>query len=619
VGIRVARTVEASDGLALLGSARVGPIGFPVPVVALSRVPSGPPGRGGHALTIDSAAGRSEGRRGLLLSDAGQSLALDYAIPTPEVSGVPGAAEEAGPGAWVVHAPLSEADSDRLRAARPGLVVLGNARVLFHEGAPFVRAILQLRDVAGGGAVLWAPRVALPHRLAILAYLGVDVLDTVDVALRARAGEFLDPTLGSIAEAPARAEGWCGCPVCRRRPPGPVGEHAEAVLSEEMARVRGAIRAGRLRELVEARLGAEPLLAEILRYADRDLAALLDERTPVTGEAMHVYVLRESQRRPEVLRFRARFLERYRSPPSKRVLLLVPCSRTKPYRGSRSHRRFSGALEGLPHLERLHTVSVTSPLGLVPRELEDTFPSRHYDIPVTGEWDENERVAVVEALRAMVRNGPYTTTLFHLDPEEYRFLADAGFEGQWTLMDGRTTTNEALASLRRAADAALRDLRGVDGGPLTTVREELAAVAAFQFGPEAARLLFAPPVRLAGRPWFQRVTDGHGTDLATWREPRGLFQLTVAGGARMLPAHPLEVEVDPKVSLLGDLFTPGVLRADPKIREGDAVLLVRDGALLGVGEAGLPGPLMTQLARGTAVWVRHRVHPPSGSAPPTRT
>ncbi|MCI4360416.1 MAG: DUF5591 domain-containing protein, partial [Thermoplasmata archaeon] len=490
--------------------------------------------------------------------------------------------------------------------------------VLFLEGEPFVLAVRQIRGAAAG-ATLWAPRVALPHRLALVAYLGVDLVDTAEAALRARAGDFLDPAMGPFEESASRAERACGCPACRRDPPGGRDEHGEWLLVDELARVRAAIRAGRLRELVEVRLGAEPILAEILRYADRDLRTLLDERTPVVGDRSRSYVLRESQRRPEVERFRNRFLERYRPPPSKRVLLLVPCSRTKPYRNSRSHRRFSGALEGMSLLPLVHVVSVTSPLGVVPRELEDTYPARQYDIPVTGDWDEHERAAVVAAIRSLRQHGHYSSTVIHLDPAEYRFIADAGIDGTWTISDGRTTTNEALASLRRAVDDALRDARGPDGGPLSTVREELAAVAAYQFGGPAASLLFAAPVRLAGRPWFQRITDGHGTDLATWREPRGLFQLTVAGGARMLPSHPLEVEVDPHVGLLGDLFTPGVVRADPLIRTGDAVLLVREGNLLGVGEAALPGPLMTQLSRGTAVWVRHRVHAPAGSALPTRT
>ena len=33
---------------------------------------------------------------------------------------------------------------------------------------------------------------------------------------------------------------------------------------------------------------------------------------------------------------------------------------------------------------------VTSPLGLVPRSLEDFWPAAHYDIPVTGDWDSDE-------------------------------------------------------------------------------------------------------------------------------------------------------------------------------------------------------------------------------------
>src|SRR5208282_6321163 len=137
------------------------------------------------------------------------------------------------------------------------------------------------------------------------------------------------------------------------------------------------------------------------------------------------YVLLESHRRPEMVRFRARLLERYRPPPSKTVLLLVPCSKTKPYRRSRSHRRFWGALEGLGPLERVHVVSVSSPIGLVPRELEDVPPARHYDIPVTGDWEERERVAVADALRHLVAHGQYRSAVVHLDPSEYAFLRDA--------------------------------------------------------------------------------------------------------------------------------------------------------------------------------------------------
>jgi archaeosine synthase len=587
------------------------------PSVGAAAAPASP-----RALLLRGGGPAAPGHRALRLEDAGQALTLEFPLPAPEVSGQPGFTHEAAPGVWAVHGPLTEAQWAEIIDARPEALLLLNARALFGEGEPFVRAIGEIRTRLGAGPVLWAPRVALPHRLALLTYLGVDLVDTTEALWRSLEGEFLDTELGSLEAVDVAAEGGCTCPACARGDPRADGGHAEQLMEAELVRVRVAMRSGRLRELVEARLTAEPLLAELLRYADRILGPLLEERAPVNGGPVRGYVLKESQRRPEVRRFRARFLERYCPPAGKQVLLLVPCSKTKPYRSSRSHRRIARALEGLEPHERLHVVSVTSPLALVPRELEDLPPARQYDIPVTGEWDEDERAAVVAALRHLLSAGSYRSVLLHLDPEEYGFLSSAlrdGPSAEWTLADDRTTSTEAMASLRRAARHSLDGVGGLPGGPMAVVRQELEAVAAVQFGPEAARLLFQDPVRLQGRPWFQRVTNGERTDLATWREERGLFQLTVAGAERMRAAHPLEVEVAEDVPLTGDLFAPGVARADAGIRAGDAVVLVRAGRVLGVGEAELPGRLMGELRRGVAVRVRHRAHAAAPPGGPTAT
>ncbi len=507
-----------------------------------------------------------------------------------------------------VHAPVGRGAAPSGGTEGPELVVLGNARALWAEGLSFVRALGDVRRTYGGGPVLWAPRVALPHRLPLLAYLGVDWVDTTEGLLAASRREYLDATLGTLPAAPARTEHTCPCPACAAELPGPLAEHAVHSYRRAIAETRAAARAGRLRELVEARLPAEPALGEMLRYADRELGPLLEERTAVTGAGEHGYVVLEAFRRPEMARFRRRLLERYRPPPSKRVLLLVPCSRTKPYRRSRSHRRFAQAWDGLRAAERIHVVSVSSPIGLVPRELEDVPPARHYDIPVTGDWLDPEREAVVAGVRHLLEHGPYRSIVVHLDPEEFSFLrasfADRS-EVSWTVTDGRTTSPEAIDALRTALDHALTSEDPVPGGPLAVVREELHEVASVQFGRSAADRLLAPPIRLAGRPWFQRLTDGR-TELATLREERGLLHLTVAGAGRLVPDPPLAVEVDPTLPLTGDLFVPGVRRADRAIRTGDSVLLLREGALAAVGEAALPGPLMSELGHGLAVRVRHR-------------
>lgn len=605
------RTVERLDGLGLLGSATIGPIGCEVPAL----LNSGGSEAIAHDLLLTHRPGGS-GRRTLRLSRDAATVELEIPVLAPEVAGAGPGVHPIGDRTFLFHPPIDPDAAARLRSERPQLVVLGNARVLWDQGEPFVEAMRTLRHAVGAAPLLWTPRVALPHRLPFLVYLGIDLLDTTEGLLRAADGTFLDRAFGIADEESTRRERVCSCPSCSSEPTGRPDAHARTEYRRAIAETRAAMRAGRLRELVEARLTTEPALAEMLRYADRILSGPLEERSGVVGSTSRNYVLAEAQRRPEVVRFRTRLLERYRPPPSKAVLLLVPCSKTKPYRLSRSHRRFASALEGMPALERLHLVSVSSPLGLVPRELEDVYPARHYDIPVTGDWSDPERAAVRTALDLLLREGRYRHVIAHLDPEEYGFVRDcltAGPDSTWTLTDGRTTTSDALSRLHSEVANALTGLGSIPGGPLAVVREELRELASVQFGRAAADRLFAPPIRLAGRPWFQRLSDG-ARDLATVREERGLFFLTVAGARRVGAPYPLSVEVDPALPLTGDLFVPGVRSADPLIRVGDSVVLLRNGELVAVGEAVLPGPLMVELERGLAVRIRHRERLPTDTA-----
>ncbi len=597
------RTVAGIEGLAALGSGTVGSLRLPTPSLLHADAGAAP------APTLRACAAPA-GLRGVSIDDGAGTLELQLPILAPEITPTGDGVFPVREGVVLLHAPLGAAALRALRAGAPELVILGNARALWNEGAPLVEAIRGVRGELGAEPLLWAPRLALPHRLALLTYLGIDLLDTTEGELRASAGEFLDLSLGSRpAPAPGVGRG-CDCAACAAEPAGSLALHVQAMYRRAQQEVDAALRRGALRELVEARIAAEPTAAEILRYADAGLAALLEGRAPVVDTGRRRYILAESHRRPEMRRFRDRLLERYHPPPSKSVLLLVPCSRTKPYRRSPSHRRFARALEGLPHLERLHVVSLSSPIGVVPRELEDIPPARNYDIPVTGDWSPEERTVIVRGLRHLIERGRYRKIIAHLDPEEYGFVLEALADRPdvaRTVVGGTPTANGSLAELRDAAAHGLGAEPVVAGGPLAVVAEELREVASVQFGRTAAERLFARPFRLAGRPWFQRLHDG-AQDLASLREERGLFHLTVAGAARLGDAV-LRVDVEPGLSLEGDLFAPGVLGASPEIRVGDSVGLFQDGRLAAVGEATLPGPLLGDLRHGLAVRVRHRAHP----------
>jgi len=52
----------------------------------------------------------------------------------------------------------------------------------------------------------------------------------------------------------------------------------------------------------------------------------------------------------------------------------------------------------------VHEVVLTSPLGLVPRELESLYPACCYDVPVTGHWSAEEREVLEEMLSWYLRS-----------------------------------------------------------------------------------------------------------------------------------------------------------------------------------------------------------------------
>ena len=60
---------------------------------------------------------------------------------------------------------------------------------------------------------------------------------------------------------------------------------------------------------------------------------------------------------------------------------------------------------------------MTSPLALVPRELEEAYPAASYDVPVTGRWDREERAWLTSCLEAYLKKNRYARIVAHLDGE----------------------------------------------------------------------------------------------------------------------------------------------------------------------------------------------------------
>lgn len=258
--------------------------------------------------------------------------------------------------------------------------------------------------------------IGMPHRLAFLAYCGFDLFDSIPLVMSAENGSYLTGSgalnYDKLEELP------CSCPACSsgRKSKELLLQHNNFTAINELRLIKHSISGGTLREMVEARVRSEPWLVQNLRLLDLRHYDLEEAHAPITGARFHAGS-KESLSRPDVIRWQKRLEQRYGRPEGARILLLIPCSAKKPYSLSQSHMRFRQAILNSGRASVVHEVIVTSPLGLVPRELELFYPAKDYDIPVTGHWDRDEKKLVEDMVSWLVRSQEYDAVISHLGDE----------------------------------------------------------------------------------------------------------------------------------------------------------------------------------------------------------
>ena len=498
--------------------------------------------------------------------------------PTLAVPPIP----RGGPSGVVVH-PLA---MDRPPAA--DVYVLGAAGSL-RNPRELVASIVKIREMTPPDSALYAPALATPANLALLVYLGVDLVDGARIVVDGLLGRY--HLRDGVWPVEALKELPCRCPFCRAleegQDPKLVAEHNQLKLEEELSMVKTMIRSGTLREYAERQVRVAPEETAALRLLDQE-QRYLERRTPTARRSVMYANCAESLQRVEVTRFAERVLERYRAPESD-VLLLLPCSARKPYSTSRSHRLFASALGEARR--RLHELILTSPLALVPRELEEVYPAASYDVPVTGRWDLLEREWLTRCLDAYLEQNRYRRIVAHIEGELEEAVVDSGIDAVYT---GGGTGAEALQRLSEAVAEATCDARPLEGFLIQKFR----ALADYSFGLGAGRDLLAGGARVRGR---ELQSDDRRTLAAL--TPNGTIALSPEGARRLLPRGGYVVEIGDFVPK-GDVLAPGVARADDQIRPGDEVIVTGEKAF-GVGRAKMSGWEMVEATRGIAVELRH--------------
>ena len=464
------------------------------------------------------------------------------------------------------------------------VVVVPNAFELRKDARKLVDSVIRIREKIGYNRLLCMFGIAEPSTIALLAYMGVDVFDD---SLARSAG------LNKMRLIP---EGE----ICAE---GDVSAENISDLKRECATIAVFTEAERLRELVDQRASSSPSSVATLRIFD-DAGYRYQEECCSTVGTRFACNTTQSLRRPDLKIYREKISERYKKPEHKRILLLLPCSAKKPYHISKTHKAFASAIHTAQHDTLVHEVIVTSPLGIVPRELDIFYPANSYDIPVTGEWKCQEKEMIRSMVSDLLSQG-YDKVICHLG--ESAELVRGMAEMEETVIGDPTTP----ASLRNLEEALRRAAKGMEKMDYSEERiESVRSILGFQFGWEVADALMDNGSYVIGKfPYWKMMRDDPNSrdkiQLGMLTPERGMISLTIEGAEIIAGIGKNTVEMT-EFEMKGNLFAVGVMNADPGIRPGDEAIVTLNGKVVAVGVAMMSGKEMVDLKRGIAVKIRHK-------------
>ncbi|MCH1541208.1 MAG: DUF5591 domain-containing protein [Candidatus Poseidonia sp.] len=444
---------------------------------------------------------------------------------------------------------------------RPEIVVLTDAVQLAGQPKKLVDALIVLKQ-RFPGALLWAPGLAGPDNIGVLAWMGVDLFDT-----------------GRSHEACA-----AGALLTMQGPRFPLAHESSEMESQHrhwrlaLDELHAAIEHDSLRTLAERQSLSSPRLVEHLRYHDAVCANLKGLLTS------HVHQTRSfpsysstSFLDPLVIDWERFMIEDYEAPePVRDVMILLPCSARKPYRLSKSHGRFLRAIGGTA----CHEVMMTSPLGLVPRDLEDVWPASHYDVPVTGDWTMEELARVKRMLIEHVAKQGYQRIINHTDMDLSFLKVDVV-----DTRKGRSAgDHDALGELTQAVKDAVATFELRHQKNSNRLKQHYMSIARKQHRNDA----WLNEIKVRGKLPRWRL-EANGEQMAVWSIDRNGFSFSRAsidllGQHRSLPMISLHDDVVWK----GDVFSHLVKSYDADIRQGDDLLVMQGEQVLGLARASAP-------------------------------
>lgn len=345
-------------------------------------------------------------------------------------------------------------------------ITLLNLRDLFDNLSKFRKicnAIFKIKQQLDNNLVLMGSGKIIPKDYPILVYLGIDIIDCSYSSYLA-SENFYDTVEYSLPIYKLQFIP-CSCVACGKKLKSLLDDkyslqkielvclHNLITAKNYMNKIKQYLHTEDFRAFVEKTTLDDLNLISILKILDKEYSEFIQTYTPITQKNKIIKSLGASSYfRPDFQQFRERLIKSFEPESWTKLIILFPCSAKKPYSSSKSHKKFSSILRKFPDFPDFQEIILTSPLGAIPRQLEDIYPVNSYDISVTGEWDHEELTLASSMLIDLIKKyNEKVPIICHLEGgyREIAKIAQKSLSNEFifSIIEESITSKESLKSL----------------------------------------------------------------------------------------------------------------------------------------------------------------------------
>jgi len=429
-----------------------------------------------------------------------------------------------------------------------------------------LKVIFKIKQELDNNLVLMVSGRIIPKLYPILVYLGIDLIDS-SYLLYLSAENFYD-TIEYLLPIYKIKYFPCPCTICKRNLKHSLTDKYSSEKTEQLTLN----------------------IISTLKVLDNQYFNILKYETPLTQINNVVNCHGSlSYNRPDFQEFRERLIKRFTPESWTKLIIILPCSAKKPYSESRSHKKFHSVIRNYRDSPDFQEIILTSPLGAIPRQLEDIYPVNSYDISVTGEWDNEEITIASNMLISLLEKfDERIPILCHVkDSGYFKIIENARTKIKnkiyFTEITNNLTSNESLLSLEEKI-SELKDSYNIDDAIpenknfLKTLTRKFFKIIDYQFGLNTGNKILYNGIRT----WRnKRSHQIEISDLLT-REKLGKFnvnsgqvELNLKGANRMLPfsENSNYIVFDGQKINGNTLFRPGIVSFSPNLVPKDISLI----------------------------------------------